>query len=453
MNRFHIPFQSSARSAINQFKSANFGQLLPSGWSRATGMVWSVLLAFVSITLLGNPALAQKAAEKPVEKAPAKKTAADDQKWIAETDAFFKDETIHRIEITIAGAPGATNALEALVSKPREYVKATVTVDKKVYPNVGVHLRGGLGSFRPVTDKAGFTINMDKFDAKETFHGMDKWHLVNSVQDGSYVAEMISNEMLRAAGVPATRIQHAIVTLNGQVKGFYALMEGYDSHFMKKNFGKTTGNLYDGGFFQGGTRIWQRDIDNTLQRVRNKDDVTNYSDLKALVAASKEPDPKKRWEQLEKLLDVDSFISGFCIQAILGDWDGYVFHRCNYRVYHDPERNKIFFLPAGLDQVFGNPVNGPLIPPMQGMVAIGIIKTPEGKARYLKRMEEINTTIMDTEKWLKRLDEIQARIQPALTSVDPKAGAAYPNQIKRIRDFFVARPKSIERQLKTATGK
>ena len=87
---------------------------------------------------------------------------------------------------------------------------------------------------------------------------------------------------------------------------------------------------------------------------------------------------------------------------------------------------------------------------MQGMVASAVYNTPEGKAKYLQRMAEINTTIMNTEKWLKRIDELQALLQPAITSVDAKAGAEYPNQIKRIRDFFTIRPKSIERQLKTA---
>lgn len=51
------------------------------------------------------------------------------------------------------------------------------------------------------------------------------------------------------------------------------------------------------------------------------------------------------------------------------------------------------------------------------------------------------------------MDELQAIIQPELTKVDPAAGKDYPNQVKRIRDFFSVRGKSLERQLKQATGK
>jgi spore coat protein H len=356
--------------------------------------------------------------------------------------AFFKSEKVIAVEITIPPAPGAVKPLAPLMTDPRKYVKATVTADGVEYPDVGLHLRGGLGSFRPITDKAGFTFNMNKFDGKKTFQGMDKWHLSNSAQDGSYLSFLICNEMLRAAGVPAPRIGHAVVTVNGQPKGFYCVQEGYDTDYLKLHFKNADGNFYDGGFL--------KDIDQQIELVRTKNDVKDWADLKAVVAAAREPDPAKRFEQLEKLIDMDIFISGFCIQAILGDWDGYVFNRNNYRVYHDPKRNKVILLPHGLDQEFGNADQGPLVPPMKGLLAIAVFNTPEGKARYLKRMEEINTTIMITDKWLKRLDELQARLQPEIAKVDAKAAADYPNQVKRIRDFFNVRPKSIERQLKAA---
>ena len=77
-------------------------------------------------------------------------------------------------------------------------------------------------------------------------------------------------------------------------------------------------------------------------------------------------------------------------------------------------------------------------------------QTPEGRARYFKRMAEINKTMLDPEKWSKRIDELTARIEPELTKVDPKAGADYPAQLKRIREFFADRQKGIEQQLETA---
>ena len=74
---------------------------------------------------------------------------------------------------------------------------------------------------------------MDKFGRTRRFHGMDKFHLANSVQDPSYLSELICGELFRAAGVPASRIGHAVVTINGRKRGLYYLKEGYDRDFLQ----------------------------------------------------------------------------------------------------------------------------------------------------------------------------------------------------------------------------
>ncbi len=411
---------------------------------------WLLALPLIAALLATMPANAQAPAAAPAAKkdkkakaTPAEK-AAKAAKSEATRAAFFKStsEKIPTIDITIAPSPGAVKPLTPLMTEPKKYVKASIKIGPYNFANVGIHLRGGLGSFRNVNDKAGFTINMGKFDEKKDFFGMDKWALVNSAQDGSYLSLYVANEMLRESGVPAPRISHAIVNLNGMPKGFYCIQEGYDTNYFQIHFKNGDGNFYDPGF--------KRDIDQPFELVRTKDDVKDNADIKALLAAARIGDPNQRFTEMAKLMDMDSFISGFCIQAILGDWDGYVFNRNNYRVYHNPATNKIFILPHGLDQEFGNADQGPLVPPMQSILGPAVFNTPEGKARYLKRMGEINTTVMDTDKWLKRLDALQAKLQPAIASVDAKAGADYPNQVNRLREFFKVRPKSIDRQLKAA---
>ncbi len=53
---------------------------------------------------------------------------------------------------------------------------------------------------------------------------------------------------------------------------------------------------------------------------------------------------------MEKLLDVDRFISYVVCEMITVDWDGYPSKCNNYRIYHDPKTNKITFIPSGMDQ-------------------------------------------------------------------------------------------------------
>jgi uncharacterized lipoprotein YmbA len=65
-------------------------------------------------------------------------------------------------------------------------------------------------------------------------------------------------------------------------------------------------------------------------------------------------------------------------------------------------------------------------------------------------MAEIHKSVFRPEVLIKRLDELQKRVQPALASVDAGAGRDYPNQVNRLREAIRQRAKSIEQQLKTA---
>lgn len=403
---------------------------------KSRGLVFallSVLSCHVVASPLAPPKTVKKSAAKPPVKAPSKppvKPSTPDP-----SDAFFSSGKVVQISIELG-----KEELNSLRGDMRKYVQCTLTEGDKVYQKVAIHLKGAAGSTRSVDDKPGLTLNMDKFVKGQKFYGMGKFHLSNSVQDPSYVSELLCGEMFREAGVPASRIAHAVVAINGRNRGLYYLKEGYDSHFLKKNFGTADGNFYDGGFL--------RDIDQPLELNSGKKDVKDQADLKALAASCQEPDPKKRFEKVAKLLDMDRFISYLVLEMVTWDWDGYAMNRNNYRIYHDPTRDKIVFLPSGMDQMFSDP-HGPVFPGFQGMVARAVIETPEGKTRYLTRLREILKTVYRAEARLKRLNEQEAKLKPYLSEMDEGAGNDYPNQINRLRQAIQERAKSIEEQLQS----
>jgi len=98
------------------------------------------------------------------------------------------------------------DAIACLKRQPREYVTATVTEGTNVHLQVGVHLKGAVGSFRPVDDKPSLTLDFSRFESGGKFYGLRKIHLNNSVEDPSFVNEIIGSELFRAAGVPAPRL-------------------------------------------------------------------------------------------------------------------------------------------------------------------------------------------------------------------------------------------------------
>jgi spore coat protein H len=386
-------------------------------------MLRNVLMSLALLT----PALALAAlapARTPAEKVKAAEVA----------DKFFDSGKV--VEISFDIGP---KEMDSLRREHRKYVRATLKEGGRTYKDVGIHLRGAAGSFRGIDDKPGLTVNMDKFTDDQRFHGLDKFHLANSVQDPSYVAELLCGEMSRAAGVPASRVTHAVVTINGRKRGLYYLKEGYDGAFLKRHFGGKDGHLYDGGFL--------RDLDQPLQLLSGKEAAKPHADLRALVAAANERDAKKRFEKMDKLLDTEKFISYLALEVFTWDWDGYPMNRNNYRIYHDTKRDKLIFIPSGMDQMFGNP-GGPLVPNFQGLVARALMETPEGRERYLARMRELMKDVFRPEALGKRLDELQARIQPELARIDAGAGRDFPNQIRRLRDGITQRARSLDQQLK-----
>jgi len=133
---------------------------------------------------------------------------------------LFRD-SIPALEMEISA-----DGMNRLRKSPRQYVPATIREGATIYTNVAVHLKGGPGSFRRVDDLPALTLNFDRFADGQTFHGLKKIHLNNSVQDRSFVSEKISRELFNAAGVPTPRAGNALVRLNGHELGMYVLVEG-----------------------------------------------------------------------------------------------------------------------------------------------------------------------------------------------------------------------------------
>ena len=76
------------------------------------------------------------------------------------------------------------------------------------------------------------------------------------------------------------------------------------------------------------------------------------------------------------------------------------------------------------------------------------MRTTEGKKRYVARLREIMKTVFVPEVLVRRLDEVEAVVQPALAAVDPGAGRNYKSQVDRLRNAIKERARNINEQLK-----
>lgn len=290
---------------------------------------------------------------------------------------------------------------------PRIDVKATVREGATVYTDVAVHLKGSF-TFQPIDARPSLTLNFDKFTKGQRFHGLTKLHLNNTVQDPSFLSEAFARDLFNAIGVPTPRAGHAIVTLNRRRLGLYVLLEGANKAFLGRHFESTAGNLYDGG--SGG------EITSSLE-VDSGDNREDRSELVELAQAAEEQDPTKRWTRLEQLLDVDEFLSFIAGEVLLVHWDGYSTGAPNnYRIFHDVSRGKVVFIPHGLDQLLGSgPSAQKLTPHFTGVVARALVSTPEGRRRYLQRIEELAAREFSRAALVERVEQLAKSLRAALS--------------------------------------
>jgi spore coat protein H len=391
-----------------------------------------LVVSFATALSLLAQAPPTAAAKADVAKADAKK---DGTKKEDKTKKLFEGRIVPSFRIEIAPPE-----MQKLRAEPRKYAKAQIKVTtpdgEKTFKDVAIHLKGAAGSFRGVDDRPAMTVNLDKFTKDQEFYDLDKFHLNNSVQDGSYVNEMLSGELNLAGGVPTARATHARVWLNNKELGFYVLKESYDKKFLKRHFGDDTGNLYDGGFCQ--------EIDANLEK-DSGNGVNDKSDLKALVAACREGDLAKRKDALEKILDIDQFCRFMAMELLCCHWDGYNRNRNNYRIYFNPKNGgRAAFIPHGMDQMFGDPnfdiING------GALVSNAVLGVPDFRARYRDILQEKSALFVPADKLLEQIEAHRTHLMAVVKEFNPGQSNDIGNQINGLKDRIHQRAVSVARQ-------
>lgn len=360
----------------------------------------------------------------------------------AYVDDLFAGRTVPRIHIEIS-PEGMTDLSGQGNNRHRPSALATVTEGGNTYTNVSVHLKGGAGSFRPLDDNPGLTLEFAKNANGQTFHGLKKFSLNNSVQDRTFLSEKICRDLFNEAGSPAPRAGFAAVQLNGRSLGLHVLIEGANKQFLRRHFENVHGNLFQ---THGNQEITAR-LD-----VNSGDNPTNYAGLRALVQAVREQDPADRWRRLGETLDVERFVTFMALEVMLCHWDGYCMNQNNYRVFHDLNANKIVFIAHGMDQMFGKGGGSgrTLYPQWHGVVAKAVMSTPEGRQLYLARVGELYTNVFRVEGILKEVDRLASVIEGLVEASNPQAALAYQKRVDAFKTRIRERDRSLARLIDAA---
>ncbi len=350
----------------------------------------------------------EKPEEKGAEKANGAKTEKKKKTFPKKgraSDAVFAEGTVHFYEIEMS-----PEALTSLKTAPREYVRAAFRSGEDFLRDVGVSVKGSVGTFRPIDgeSKTGLTVKFDQFVDGQKFHGLKKIILNNAAQAPGYLTDTMTNSVFRDAGLPAPRVAYANVALNGRHNGLYVQVEAATGDFLDRWFEDADGDLYEG---PGDITRWEEmDADAGGKGAKRER-------LKALAEAAEKVANGAPLAELGNHMDLDRLARYLAAEGLVGHWDGYLSPN-NYRIYFDPAADRFTLIPHGVDNTLADP-RADAFQRGRGVLSRALLASVEGKALYRGAMEEVLKAAWEPARLLARAERTFRAIRPHLVD-DPR---------------------------------
>lgn len=241
-------------------------------------------------------------------------------------------------------------------------IPATVTVDGKKYPNVGVHFRG-MSSFGGVGagSKRSLNLTFDFVDKKQDLYGYRTLNLLNAHEDPTFLHSVLYLQAARQH-IPAPKANFVKVAINCESWGVYVNAQQFNKDFLKENFDETKGARWKvqgspGG--RGGLEYLGDDIAAYKARysLKSKESEKDWKALIKLCRILNETPPDKLEAALEPILDVDGALWFIALENALINSDGYWVRASDYCIYLDT-KGKFHIIPHDANETF-QPGMGP----------------------------------------------------------------------------------------------
>ena len=129
----------------------------------------------------------------------------------------------------------------------KTYHECDITINGERFGHVGVRTKGASSLDDVVIMKSNrysFTLNLNKFEKGQKYHGLSKLQLNNNIWDATQMKDAIVYDMCRFIGLPAPLANYARIMLNGEFFGCYLLVEPVEKNFCRRNYADKESNIY-----------------------------------------------------------------------------------------------------------------------------------------------------------------------------------------------------------------
>ena len=324
--------------------------------------------------------------------------------------------------------------------------------------------------------KGGFKV---RFQRDRALNGMTTVNIIFESSPRWVLAEPLSYEVYRMAGVPAELTDHIRVWMDGRPMGYYLLIEQPNKSFLTRNGRNDSGNLYKLIWYGQGV---------IGQHEKKTNPTTGHDDLLKVIDGLNKKRGAEQWDFIQQTFNVEELINYFAVNMCIQNWDGFF---NNFFTYHDTGKTgKWEMYPWDEDKTWGDydgasplydwyempltmGMNGDRSPSLDpgskannlggpfggvswwrhpGYFSGPLLANPEFRKRFLVRLREICDTVFTEEKFLPVINTMEKRLEPeirfraAVTGENPQAALqrfradmqSFRKQLQNRRKFILA---------------
>ncbi len=245
-------------------------------------------------------------------------------------------------------------------------VPATLTVDGKTYPNVGIHFRG-MSSYMmvPAGSKRSLNLSLDYVDPDQRLYGYRTLNLLNCAGDSTLLSSVLYSHIARQY-MAAPKANFVKVVINGESWGLYSNVQQFNKEFLAENYQSDSGarwKVIGNPGADGGLRYLGENIEDYRRRfeIKTKDKEESWRDLINLCRVLNETPADQLEEAITPILDIDSTLCFLALDVVTSNSDGYWTRASDYYIFHE-NGGKFHIAPHDMNEAFhgmGGPGGGP----------------------------------------------------------------------------------------------
>lgn len=279
---------------------------------------------------------------------------------LAENGIVFPQNQVTSIYISIHPDSLADMLLEENLYSDHEY-PATFTFTSENYSetieNIGFRLRGNTS--REAAKKS-FKVSFNTFQNIQ-WQGLEKLNLNAYHNDPSLMRAKLCWDMYREAGLPGSRTSYTKLFINEEFRGIYLNTEHIDEEFTKNTIDEQgDGNLYkclypaDLNYLGNNQNDYKEEFfGRRIYELKINEWQDDYSDLAQLISRLHFSTDENFYCEIKEIFDIETYVKYAALEILQGHWDGYIFNKNNFYLYHNEMTNQLIWMPYDLDNTLG----------------------------------------------------------------------------------------------------